>query len=74
MSGRFDSMKVKEFLTHLLLDLIYTAVICVIIAVLFLVIANSDFIDSLVISQSTGFLACCTTMISLYILKPNNGN
>jgi len=70
MAYNYKSISKKEFLIHFLLYLFYTSIICTVIAVLFLVVGNSDFLDSFIISQSIGLLVCSCVVISLHILKP----
>jgi sensor histidine kinase YesM len=72
MGDYFNSMSRKQFLAHLLLYLFYTSIICTVIALLFLVVADKNFLDSLIISQCIGLCACCTIMLSLHVFKPEN--
>ena len=72
MTNYFDPMSKKQFLVHLLRYLFYTSIFCSIIALLFRVVGNSDFLDSFVISQSIGLLVCCAVVFSLHTFKPDN--
>ncbi|MFC1884676.1 sensor histidine kinase [Thermodesulfobacteriota bacterium] len=70
MVYNYKSISKKEFFIHFLLYLFYTSIICTVIAVLFVVVGSSDFLDSFIISQSIGLSVCSCVVISLHIIKP----
>ena len=72
MSSYFKSMDQKPFLPHLLRHLFYTLIFAVIIAILFTLVVNKSFWDSLIVATSIGFSACICVMAGFHGLKPDS--
>lgn len=71
MDNIYKSMSKKEFFKHLQIDLFFTFIFCTIIALVYLVVGNRNFLECFIISQTIGLPICCYIEFSFYIFKPD---
>ena len=66
----YKSVGEKEFFIHLLLNFLYTFIICTVIAVLLLLVGFGKLFENFVITYSIGFLTCCCAAFSIHFFRP----